>query len=86
VKSVRDPRYVELIGRLRSARRRAGVTQVGLGWRLGKSQSYVSKIETGERRLDLVELLVICEALGITLGAVVPRELRHLLESEPRDG
>lgn len=86
VKSVHDPRYIELIGRLRLARRREGVTQGQLARRLGKSQSYVSKIETGERRVDLVELLVICETLGISLDAVVPEELRHLLESEPRGG
>ena len=86
MKSVHDPRYVEFIGRLRVARRGKDVTQGELARRLGKSQSYISKIETGERRVDVVELLVICEALGISLEAVVPRELRHGLESQPPDG
>jgi transcriptional regulator with XRE-family HTH domain len=86
VKSVYDPRYIELIGRLRAARRREDVTQRQLALRLGKSQSYVSKVETGERRVDLVELLVICEALGIPLAAVVPDQLRHQLERGPRGG
>jgi transcriptional regulator with XRE-family HTH domain len=86
MKSVHDPRYVELIGRLRAARRGTGTTQGQLARRLGKSQSYVSKIETGERRVDLVELLVMCDALGVSLRALVPVELSHLLNGENGSG
>jgi len=42
-----------------------GLSQSELARRLGLPQSYVSKYETGERRLDFVETVQICEALGI---------------------
>jgi len=49
---------------MRLARERAGITQEMLGRRLGNSQTFVSKIERGERRVDFVEFVEICEALG----------------------
>lgn len=48
-----------------AARKDAGVTQVELADLLGKPQQFVSKIETGDRRVDLVEFVAICRALGI---------------------
>lgn len=44
-------------------RKNAGITQQNLAQALDKPQSYVSKYESGERRLDLVEFLDIAEAL-----------------------
>jgi transcriptional regulator with XRE-family HTH domain len=58
---------------LREARDEAGLTQVLLARRLGRPQSFVSKYESGERRLDLVELREICRSLGITLTKLVER-------------
>jgi len=49
------------------------MTQGALAKRLGRPQSYVSKYESGERRLDLVELEEIALAVGSTLSAVVNR-------------
>ena len=49
---------------LAAARRRANVTQQELAARLGKPQSFVSEYERGQRRVDVVELLVISRALG----------------------
>jgi transcriptional regulator with XRE-family HTH domain len=40
-----------------------GVTQIELAERLGQSQAYVSKSERGERRIDIIELWRICQAL-----------------------
>lgn len=77
--SIRDRRYLELVSRLRLARRSAGLKQVDLARRLGRDQTYVSKYELGERRLDLLETLDVCAALGVTLNQVVPDELRPLL-------
>lgn len=45
--------------------RRKGVTQMQLAERLGVNQTFVSKVEICERRLDIVELLTICEILEI---------------------
>lgn len=47
-----------------SARNAAGITQVELAERLGKPQSFVSKVERGERRLDVIEFCQVAEALG----------------------
>jgi transcriptional regulator with XRE-family HTH domain len=49
-------RYLQFLGRLRQARVEAGLTQVEVANRLKRPQSFVSKIESGERRVDAVEL------------------------------
>jgi transcriptional regulator with XRE-family HTH domain len=58
---------------LRDMRTHAGLRQSDLAERLGRSQSYVAKFESGERRLDLYELDVVCRALGVDLGECVRR-------------
>jgi transcriptional regulator with XRE-family HTH domain len=50
---------------LKEKRLKAQLTQFQLADRLQVPQSYVSKYETGERRLDFVETASVCEALGI---------------------
>ena len=77
--SMRDQRYLELVSRLRLARRTMGLNQAELAQRLGRDQTFVSKYETAERRLDLLETLDVCAALGTTLALVTPAELRPLL-------
>ena len=52
---------------LRKEREEAGVTQVELARRLKQTQSYVSRCERGERRLDLVETRWYCEGIGLPL-------------------
>ena len=52
---------------LRELRQEKGLTQAQVAQRLGSPQSYVSKYETGERRLDFVETVFVCEALDIPL-------------------
>ena len=47
--------------------------QVDLADRLRQPQSYVSKYESGERRLDILELRQVCNALGISLEAFIRR-------------
>ncbi|PIP36480.1 MAG: transcriptional regulator [Desulfobacterales bacterium CG07_land_8_20_14_0_80_52_14] len=56
---------------LKSARLEAGLTQEQLAERLSVPQSFVSKYESGERKLDLIELRNICRALGISLLSFV---------------
>ncbi|MDD5451755.1 MAG: helix-turn-helix transcriptional regulator [Desulfovibrionales bacterium] len=58
---------------LKTARVEAGLTQAELAQHLGVNQSFVSKYESGERRLDLIELRNICKALGIPLLSFVKR-------------
>lgn len=52
---------------LRQVRKEAGFTQTDLARRLRRHQSFVSKYETGERRLDVVELRQVCRALRVPL-------------------
>ena len=56
---------------MKHARTKAGFKQVDLAARLSVTQSYVSKYEAGNRRLDLFELLAVCDVLGIELGTVL---------------
>ena len=57
MRSIHDPRYQDLIKRLIELRESKNVTQVELARFLNKPQSYVSKVEILERRLDVIELL-----------------------------
>lgn len=68
-----------LLALLRAARREAGMRQVDLANRLQRPQSYVSKYESGERRLDLLELKQICCALGTSLEEFV-RKLESAID------
>ncbi|MFA5891030.1 MAG: helix-turn-helix transcriptional regulator [Actinomycetota bacterium] len=63
---------------LREARLQPGLTQPELARRIGRPQSFVSKYESGERRLDILELRQICQALGLSLTTLV-RRLEKLL-------
>lgn len=53
---------------LKATRKKAKLSQAELAARLGKPQSYVSKYESGERRLDYLEVRVICWQCGMTLS------------------
>lgn len=59
------PRYGLLRALLVELRERSGLTQTDIAARLGRPQSYVSKYERGERRIDTVEFIDIVDALGI---------------------
>ena len=62
-----------------SARERAGLKQSDVAAKLGLPASYLSKIENGSRRLDVIELLQIAEAIG-TDPAEIVRELQRALK------
>ena len=70
-KSIYTREYEVLLRLLREARERSGLTQVELAERLSQTQSYVSKIERGDRRLDVVQLRTILGVLGIRLADFV---------------
>lgn len=70
-KSTFTHEYTAMRKLLQECRQRASVTQVELARRLDETQSYVSKVERGERRLDLVQLQFFCRALGISLREFV---------------
>lgn len=60
--------YQRMLSRLRAAREAAKLTQVQVAEKLGKPQSYVSKVENGERRIDPIELARFAEIYGRDVG------------------
>jgi transcriptional regulator with XRE-family HTH domain len=55
-KTIYSKEYKKIIDKLKDARINAGLTQFDVAKRLRKHQSYISKIESRERRLDIIEL------------------------------
>lgn len=53
-----------MIELLVQARKDAGITQAELGKRIGQRQTFVSKFELGERRLDVAEFVLVSRAIG----------------------
>jgi transcriptional regulator with XRE-family HTH domain len=68
-KSIFTTEYAVFRDLLRELRAEKGLTQTRLSQMLGMPQSFVSKYETGERRLDVIEVREVCQSLGITLSA-----------------
>lgn len=64
LKTIHSDKYRHLLTLLREAREAAGITQSQLSAQLGKPQSYVSKYENGERRLDVIEMLEVCRQIN----------------------
>ena len=63
----------QLVSLLRDIRIEAGLTQVDLAARIERDQTFVSKYESGQRRLDVLEVREICQAIGITLQEFAKR-------------
>ena len=68
-----SPQQVKLQELLRQLRLDSGLRQEDLAKRLGRPQSFVSKYESGERRVDVLELREICAVLGASLTEFVRR-------------
>lgn len=64
-KSIYSQEYSIFLEQLRNAREEKGLTQMEVAERLGRTQSFVSKAERGERRIDIVELRAFCRALEV---------------------
>lgn len=82
-----QPKEYEVVGAaLAAARDRAGLTQAQLAKRLRKPQSFVSNYERGQRRIDVLELLRIVEALGADARAVFMDIVSRKTETKRRRG
>ena len=80
-KSIFSGAHANLVEVLKAARKSAGVTQAELGRRIGKDQTYVSIIETAQRRVDVVEFC----AISIALGQAPTARFMSFVESLPED-
>lgn len=76
-RSTHHPDYQILLTLLRDLRERTGVTQLALAENLGNTQTFISKIERGERRIDVVEFIEICDALGVDPDAAFREYLKR---------
>jgi HTH-type transcriptional regulator/antitoxin HipB len=70
-KTLRSPRHVRLIDLIVEQRNRVGLSQAELAAKLGRYQSVVSQIESGGRRIDVIELLEIAEIIELDVHAVI---------------
>jgi transcriptional regulator with XRE-family HTH domain len=64
-KSLYSETYSRFLALMKRARTTAGLTQVDVANRLGRPQSFVSKCESGERRVDIAEFLAPCKAIEV---------------------
>lgn len=72
-KSIYSSEYSLFIESLRKAREEKGLTQTEVADRLGQTQSFVSKVERSERRIDIVELRAFCSAMDISFRSFVSK-------------
>jgi transcriptional regulator with XRE-family HTH domain len=76
-KSVFTDAYKSLLAFMKQARLDAGVSQAELAGRLGKPQQFVSSVELGVRRVDVVEFCAIMQALGLDPSLTLQRLVRR---------
>lgn len=77
-KSVHRPEYQYVLECLQNVRRDAKLTQVELASKIGRTQAYVSSVERGIRRMDLLQVLDWCRACDVsmeTLGAMLDQRI-----------
>lgn len=67
-KSLRSPRHRALITLLLQARHKSGMTQADLAAAIDRPQSFIAKVEGGERRLEVLEFADLARALGLDPG------------------
>lgn len=71
VDTIRSKEYADFVGKLRQARMEAGLRQIDVAKKLKRTQSYVSRVEVGEQRLDILELQKFAKLYGKPLDYFV---------------
>ena len=74
MKSIYTDDYINIISALRATRINKNITQAEMAKLLNTTQSFVSKVENRERRLDVIELLSWIDALGVSVSDVLPEK------------
>jgi transcriptional regulator with XRE-family HTH domain len=85
-KTIYSVSYRTLTSLLKEARECAGITQETLATKLGEDQSFVSRVERCERRLDVDEVREICKALGISFLDFMARWESAIQPSDRKTG
>ena len=74
MKSIYTDDYINIISVLRAIRINKNITQAEMAKQLNATQSFISKVENRERRLDVIELLSWIDALGVSVSDVLPEK------------
>ncbi|EPF65941.1 helix-turn-helix domain-containing protein [Pseudomonas syringae] len=82
-KTIYKPEHAVLLTLLKKHRKASGLTQAQCSEALGRPQSFMSDVESGTRRLDIVQLRDLCAALGIELQDLIA-EFEQCLEVKSR--
>jgi ribosome-binding protein aMBF1 (putative translation factor) len=69
--SVYSDQYQRVINALKKARKERGITQAQLAEALGKPQSFIAKVESGERRLDVVEFVHLAQLVELEPSIII---------------
>ena len=72
-RTLNSPRHQALTALLIEERKKAGLTQAVVAKRLGRYQSFVATVESGQRRIDVVELIELANAIGFDAASAVRR-------------
>ena len=80
--STKDSEREKLQELLKRVRQDKGIRQIELAEKLGVPQSFISKYESGDRRLDVLEVRRVCKAVGITLQEFVRKLEESLNEAK----
>lgn len=81
--TIRSSGQQALCKKLISERQHAGLTQIELAEKLRCHQSLIARIESGERRIDVVELIVLTRAIGCRADEII-REIDAFVEPDHR--
>lgn len=85
--TIHDIRFEAMIKLLKDARLQQGHTQEELSLKLGQHRIYINKVESGQRRLDVVELFDLCKELDLSvyhlIRAVLDNQPDKVMESQP---
>jgi len=83
-KTIYRPEHAVLLSLLKKYRKVAGLTQVECSMALGRPQSFMSDVESGNRRLDIVQLRDLCEVLGVGLGDLIAEFEKSVVDGGTR--
>ncbi len=72
-RTIQSPRHEALRALIVAERKRAGLTQADVARRLGRYQSFIATLESGQRRIDVVEFIELAEAIGFDPGKALRR-------------
>jgi transcriptional regulator with XRE-family HTH domain len=82
-KTIYSHAYAAFCRVLRQTRERQGLTQTVLAARLRRPQSFVAKVESGQRRLDVVELLAVAKGLRVSPERIIDSLIAEIGHSRP---